>query len=135
MQVWQLFHIIPHYCDHTKEDANVYCNMIKFLLKTKRIHGEQSIDSLAAIPKHQWMSLFHGSIFSICHVERFRAVIHNVTDYVSTHAIESVLTPPDEVTSPSATPMHTNNTHIGTIAMGVFTGFVVGCLCTWHIKK
>lgn len=93
MQIWQLFHILKDYCDITHESASMYCNMIKYLLRMKTIHPEQSIYSVVCIDTYAWRTLFRSSSYSIYNVDKLKSILANIEEYISTYGIESIVPP------------------------------------------
>lgn len=120
MQVWQLFHMIPEYCDITHENASLYCNMVKFLLRIGKIHGTQEVVALKGVPLQEWIKCLKGSCFSTHHAAMFHKLIHNIIEYIEGPRPEK---PPKQYTW-----------SLG-VTMSLVAGFAVGCICTSYVKK
>lgn len=127
MQVWQLFSLIPAYCEITGDNASLYCNMVKFLLRLGKIHGEQAIVSLKDVPSFEMKDYFRNSCFSTHNVERFHQVMQNIVEYEMGASPTHVEEVSHRITRRNAR----------TIELGIslVVGFVFGCFYTSFHKK
>lgn len=144
MQVWQLFHILVDYCEITKDNARLYCNMVKFLLQNRKIDGENSIDSLTKISDDEWYSYFHGSLYSSYNVKKLQAMLRNVNDYICTHEIRSVINTPSTsrrtndcvfIKSQDTKPLSSITTTYCGLGFAGFAGFCIGCAYVWYLYE
>lgn len=141
MQVWQLFHILQDYCNITKENPSLYCNMIKHLLQKQKIHGKQTIHSLTHISPTHWQAFFRDSIFTHYHAEKLQAIIKHVDEYLTTHGITSILlqTTRNDYTLTSLSKSIQSTTpkpnNVCNVAISLVAGFGIGCLCTWFMNN
>ena len=156
MQIWQLFHILEEYCNITKESSSLYCNMIKYLLQNKKIHGSQTIEELTMIDLHDWRTFFQGSLYSLYNVDKLKKILLTIHEYISTNGIVSVIAESNRKTERSYNQSKTHNqamidiisktkkrlasntsskVNIGTISVSLSAGFLLGCLYTWSRLK
>jgi CHAT domain-containing protein len=140
MQVWQLFHILQEYCQITGDNATLYCNMIKFLLHNKYIHGTQTIKHVTNINSKEWESYFSGSLYSMYNVNKLQSILLTIHEYLSSHNIVSIITPLQSATlrripTTNQYPQSSSYLHLGTIGLSITTGFVLGYLYTLYISK
>jgi CHAT domain-containing protein len=140
MQVWQLFHILHEYCQITGDNATLYCNMIKFLLHNKKIHGTQTIEHISIISSKEWQSYFSGSLYSMYNANKLQSILLTIHEYLSSHNIVSIITPLQSATLrriPTANqgPQPSSYLQLGAICLSITTGFMLGYWYSLHISK